>query len=98
MTQSKQHQLLGMTLLLGHGTPIQAIETVKGFPRKDWLMIAEVERSFRARLREKNLHNLGELKSGSQVSQQQFVLMRAIWPRLRRRERNSKPLVELQQS
>jgi hypothetical protein len=32
---------LNMTLLLGHGTPIEGIQTVRAFPQRNLLMIAE---------------------------------------------------------
>lgn len=39
-----------------------------------------------SRVEDKNLHNFGNLKSGFQITQQQFELLRAIWPYLRKRE------------
>lgn len=39
----KPHPLLQMTLLLGHGTPIQGVQTVRELGEKKSLMIAEAE-------------------------------------------------------
>ncbi|KAF4167120.1 hypothetical protein CNMCM6936_005648 [Aspergillus lentulus] len=43
------HQLLNMTLLLGHGTPIEGIQTVRAFPHCNLLMIAEARKWLDAR-------------------------------------------------
>jgi hypothetical protein len=43
------HQLLNMTLLLGHGTPIEGIQTVRAFPHRNLLMIADAREWLDAR-------------------------------------------------
>jgi hypothetical protein len=40
------HQLVNMTLLLGHGTPIEGIQTVRAFPHRNLLMITEARECF----------------------------------------------------